>query len=126
MIDSICVILLHEWTGVRGMDGMIYILFVTNCYRSMEWFSKESLYMYPQGDQILPCLNYNKMDEFCTACLFLLTTNAPKWSPGLIHCILVDFSVVICWKSPFVILGVLALLCRFYSIFDGKSCLQTM
>ena len=34
----------------------------------------------------------------------------------------VDASTVICWMSPFVILGVLDLFCRFYSIFDGKSC----
>ena len=29
---------------------------------------------------------------------------------------------VICWTSPFVILGVLGLFCHFYSIFDEKSC----
>ena len=28
--------------------------------------------------------------------------------------------------SPFVISGVLGLFCRFYSIFDGKSCYQAM
>ena len=38
------------------------------------------------------------------------------------HCILVDSSTVIWWTSPFVILGVSDLLCRFYSIFDGNSC----
>ena len=32
-----------------------------------------------------------------------------------------DFSTVICWMSPFVILGVSGLFCPFYSIFDGKS-----
>ena len=41
----------------------------------------------------------------------------------LTHCILVDSSTLICWTSPFVILGVSDLLCRFYSIFDGKSLL---
>ena len=30
-----------------------------------------------------------------------------------------DSSTVICWTSPFVILGVSGLICRFYSIFDG-------
>ena len=44
---------------------------------------------------------------------------------ALTHCILVDTSSVICWMSPFVILGVSGLLCHFYSIFDGKSCEQT-
>ena len=38
----------------------------------------------------------------------------------------VGSSTVICWVSPFVILGVSGLFCRFYSIFDGKSCKQTM
>ena len=42
------------------------------------------------------------------------------------HCILVDSSTVIYWTSPFVILGVLGLFCGFYSIFDGKFCLQTL
>ena len=37
------------------------------------------------------------------------------------HCILVSSSTVICWASPFVILGMLSLIYRFYSIFDGKS-----
>ena len=32
------------------------------------------------------------------------------------HCILVDSSTVICWTSPFVILGVSGLFCHFYSI----------
>ena len=36
----------------------------------------------------------------------------------LSHCILVESSIVICWRSPFVVLGVLGLFCRFYSIFD--------
>ena len=34
-----------------------------------------------------------------------------------------DSSTVICWTSPFAILGVLGLFCCFYSISDGKSCL---
>ena len=37
-------------------------------------------------------------------------------------CILVDSSIVICWTSSFVILGVSGLVYCFYSIFDGKSC----
>ena len=40
----------------------------------------------------------------------------------LTHCILADSSTAICWTSPIVILGMLGLFCRFYSIFDGKSC----
>ena len=36
---------------------------------------------------------------------------------ALTHCILLDSSTVICWMSPFVILGVSGLLCHFYSIF---------
>ena len=52
-----------------------------------------------------------------------------KWEPlsnwgRLTHCIPVDSSTVIYWLSPFVILGVSGLFCRFYSIFDGKSCLR--
>ena len=35
--------------------------------------------------------------------------------------ILVDFSTVLFWMSPFVILGVSGLFCSFYSIFDRKS-----
>ena len=35
-------------------------------------------------------------------------------------CTLVDFSIVIYWTNPSVILGVLILFCRFYSIFDEK------
>ena len=45
-----------------------------------------------------------------TATLFLQT-----------HCILVDFSIVIFWTSPFVVLGVSGLGGRFYSSFDGTS-----
>ena len=40
----------------------------------------------------------------------------------LTHCILVDSSTVICWMSPFFILGVSDLFCSFYCIFDEKSC----
>ena len=36
------------------------------------------------------------------------------------HYILLDSSNVICWMSPFVILGVKGLSCDFYSVFDGK------
>ena len=43
----------------------------------------------------------------------------------LAHCILVDSSIVIYWTSPFVILGVLGLFCRF-SISDEKSGWQTV
>ena len=39
----------------------------------------------------------------------------------LTFCMLVDSSTVICWTSPFVILGVLSVFCCFYSIFDDKS-----
>ena len=45
---------------------------------------------------------------------------------SLTNCILGDSSTVICWTSLFVIFGVTALFCCFYSIFDGKSCDQTM
>ena len=37
-----------------------------------------------------------------------------------------DYIVVICWTSPFVFFGTSGLFCRFYSIFDGKSCQQTV
>ena len=33
----------------------------------------------------------------------------------------VDSSTVICWTSPFVILGVSSVFCRYYFIFDGTS-----
>ena len=39
----------------------------------------------------------------------------------LTHCILVDSSTLIFCTSPFVILGVSGLFCRFHSILDGKS-----
>ena len=35
-------------------------------------------------------------------------------------CILVDSPTVICWRSPFIILGVSVLFCHFYSFFDGN------
>ena len=38
----------------------------------------------------------------------------------LAHCILVDSSTVICWMSPFVILGPSVLFCRLYSLVDKK------
>ena len=37
------------------------------------------------------------------------------------HCILVDSSTGISWTTPLVILGVPALFCGFYFIFDRKS-----
>ena len=40
----------------------------------------------------------------------------------LTHCILVDSSTVICWMSPYVVLGVSCLFCPFHSICDGKFC----
>ena len=39
----------------------------------------------------------------------------------LTHTILVDSSSVLCWTSPFVILGVSGLFCCFYSIFVKKN-----
>ena len=45
-----------------------------------------------------------------------------KLLSNLTHCILIDFSTVICWMSPFIILGVSGLFCHFCSIFDEKSC----
>ena len=47
--------------------------------------------------------------RFCTLFALLLT-----------HCVLVDASTVICWTSPFVILGVSDLFRRFYNIFYSK------
>ena len=46
--------------------------------------------------------------------------------PAVTHCILVDSSTVIYWTSLFVILGVSHLFRRLYSIFDEKSCWQTL
>ena len=37
-----------------------------------------------------------------------------------------DSSTVICWTSQFVILGMLDLFCRFYSIFDGNPVSNTV
>ena len=37
-------------------------------------------------------------------------------------CVLLDSSTLIYWRSPDVILWVSGLLCRFYSIFEGKAC----
>ena len=45
--------------------------------------------------------------------------------PILAHCILVDSSAVICWTSPFVILVMSSLFCRFYYILENpvsKQC----
>ena len=39
----------------------------------------------------------------------------------LSHCILVDSSTVICWTSPYVILGLAGLFWDFYSIFEANS-----
>ena len=36
----------------------------------------------------------------------------------LTHCIMVDSSTIICWKSPFVILGMADPFCALNSIFD--------
>ena len=44
----------------------------------------------------------------------------------VLHCVLVGSSTVFCWMSPYVILGVSGLFCRSHSIFDGKSCYQTL
>ena len=44
------------------------------------------------------------------------------YSFTLAHGILGDSSTVICWMSPFVILGVSGLFCHFYSFFDGNCC----
>ena len=45
-----------------------------------------------------------------------------KYVLYLTHCILVDFSTVIYWTRPFVILRVSGVFCNFNSIFDGKPC----
>ena len=56
---------------------------------------------------------------------FILTlrTESRYWSAPdcLNHCILVDCSTVICWTSPFSILGVSGLFCRFYSVLMDDS-----
>ena len=41
----------------------------------------------------------------------------------LSHYVLVDSSTITCWMSPFVILAMSGIFCRFYSISYGKSCL---
>ena len=38
------------------------------------------------------------------------------------HCVLVEYSTVICRMSPFVILGVWVYFVAFIIFFDGKSC----
>ena len=43
----------------------------------------------------------------------------------LTNCILTDYFIVLCWTSPFVILGASSLFCRF-SIFDGKPVVAAM
>ena len=40
----------------------------------------------------------------------------------LTHCTLIDTATVICWTSPYEILGASGLFCSCCSIFDGKSC----
>ena len=45
-----------------------------------------------------------------------------RFLSSLTHCILVDTSTMICWTSPFAILGVSGLFCCFHSILDRKSC----
>ena len=42
------------------------------------------------------------------------------------HYILVGSSTVTRWTSPFVIFWMSGPFCQFYSIFNGKSCKQTM
>ena len=61
---------------------------------------------------------------FVAAYLALCTviTSLKRGLTDLAQCILVDSSTVVCWMSPFVILGVSGLFGRCYSIFDGKSC----
>ena len=46
----------------------------------------------------------------------------PKRGRLFTHYILVDSSTVMCWTSPFVILGVFGLFCLFCFIFNGESC----
>ena len=53
--------------------------------------------------------------------LHLLDGFNPMYTGGLFH-----YTVYICWTSPFVISGCWVYFCHFYSIFDGKSCLQIM
>ena len=67
-----------------------------------------------------------KSRSFALLCFALSAVFSSLSLLVLTYCILVDFSTVICWTSPFFILGVSGLFCRFYSVFDGKSCLQTL
>ena len=60
------------------------------------------------------------------ACLFTFSINLWPFVHYTTHCILLDFSTGICWTSLFVILDVSGLFRRFYSIFDIKSCQQTV
>ena len=62
----------------------------------------------------------------CHRGVLLVWTIVGHKACSLTNCILGDSSTVICWTSLFVIFGVTALFCCFYSIFDGKSCDQTM
>ena len=68
-----------------------------------------------QGCETAPSKNAIFLDVHFYSILLLFLT-------GLTHCIQVDSSMVLCWTSPYVILGVLGLFCYFYSIFHGKSC----
>ena len=63
-------------------------------------------------------------DENCLLCVFLIEAygSRPMQQILITYCILVDSSTVICWTSPFVILGVSGVFCHFYSSFDGKFC----
>ena len=73
--------------------------------------------------QILPLRNYRGQSKTnITLKSKSLGERSGPNGPLVTHCILVDFSTVICMTSPVVILGVSGLFCRFYSIFDGKSC----
>ena len=51
-----------------------------------------------------------------------LKKNQRKEKLVLTYCILLSFSTVICWTSPFVILRVSGVFCPFYSTFDETSC----
>ena len=64
------------------------------------------------------------MNSFQHWCLHQHALTLKFW---LTHCLLADLSTAILyWKSPFGILGASGLFCPFYSIFDEKSCKQTM
>ena len=78
------------------------------------------------SSDLILCLKSNSVDPNQTApedqpdqdlnCAHFMIKNI-----NLTHCILVDSSTVVYWRSPFVILGVSDLFCYVYSIFDGKS-----